>query len=114
MQMASELPSYNTRKDVCSETSVIASQPRSLNDLPEEIILKILSYFGPEDLGLIIAKVCERWNALAKDVVLWKALSYHCDDSSDYSRIEEVRLTTLLGFRTNYLMNFAPSTVLKV
>jgi hypothetical protein len=40
----------------------MASELRSLNDLPDEI----LPHFGPEDLCLIIAKVCERWNALAK------------------------------------------------
>jgi hypothetical protein len=86
---------------VCSEPSVIASEPRSLNDLPDEMLLKILSHFGPEELCLNIAKVCKRWNVLAKDVVLWKTLSYNCDGSSDISRITEVRCTALLGFRTN-------------
>jgi hypothetical protein len=82
-----------------------------LNDLPDEILLKILSHFGPEDLCLIIAKVCEKWNVLAKDIILWKKL---CDYSSDISRIAEVRCTTLLGFRTNWLTNFAPPSFLKV
>ena len=86
---------------MCSEPSVIVSQPRSINDLPEEILLRILSYFGPEDLCLIIAKICERWNALAKDAVLWKTLSYECNQPSDISRIKEVRFTALLGFRYN-------------
>jgi hypothetical protein len=107
--MASALHSYKRRTDVCSETSVITSEPRSLNDLPEEILLKILSHIGPEDLCLIVPKVCERWNILAKDVLLWKTLSYHCNDSSDVSRIKEVRCIALLEFRTNYLTNFAPS-----
>jgi len=88
---------------VCSDPSVITSQLRSINDLPDEILLKILSYFEPEDLCRVIVKVCERWNGLAKDVVLWKTLSYHCDDSTDYREIEKVRCTTFLGFRTNYL-----------
>jgi hypothetical protein len=79
----------------------MASEPTSLNDLPDEILLKIFSYFGPEDLCLIIAKVCKRWNILVKDVVLWKPLSYSCDRSSDISDIEEVRCTALLGFSTN-------------
>ena len=89
------------RKDVCCETSVIASEHRSLNDVSNEILLKILSHFGPEDLCLIIAKVCHRWNVLAKDVILWKTLSYSCDNSSEINRIAEVRCTALLGFRTN-------------
>ena len=90
--------SCKRRKDLCSEPSGIARESTSLNDLPDEILLKILSHFGPEDLCLIIAKVCEKWNILAKDVVLWKTLSYHCDSSSDKSRIAEVRCTALLGF----------------
>jgi hypothetical protein len=85
-----------------SEPTVIANELRSLNDFPDEILLKILSHFEPEDLCHIIAKVCERWNALAKDVLLWKTLSYNCDHSSDIRRVAEVRCTTLSGFRTNY------------
>ena len=81
---------------MCCETSVMASQPMSLNDLPNEILLKILSHFGPEELCLVIAKVCERLSVLAKDV-LRKTLSYKCDRSCDISGITEVRCTTLLG-----------------
>jgi hypothetical protein len=99
--MATALLSFWRRKDEFSEPSVIASDLRSLNDFPDEILLKILSHFGPEDLCLVIAKVCERWSALAKDVLLWKTLSYNCDRSSDINRVVEVRCTTLLGFRTN-------------
>jgi len=79
----------------------MASKPMSLNDLPEEILLKIFSHFGPEDLCLNIAKVCEKWNVLVKDMELWKTHSYTCDSSSDISCIAEVRCTALLGFRTN-------------
>jgi hypothetical protein len=80
---------------VFSESFVMDIQPKSLNDLPEEILLNIFSYFGPEDLCLNIAKVCERWNILAKDVVLWKTLSYVCDLSSEISHIKEVRYPSL-------------------
>jgi hypothetical protein len=86
---------------MCSEPSAMASKPTSINDLPDEILLEILSYIGPEDLCLTIAKVCEKWNFMAKDVVLRKALSYYCDRFSDISHIKEVRCTELLGFRTN-------------
>jgi len=95
VQMGSALVSCWRRKDVCSKP------PTSLNDLPDEILLIILSHFGPEDLCCIIAKVCERWNILAKDKTLWKTLSYSCNDSSDINRIAEVRCTALLGFSTN-------------
>jgi hypothetical protein len=98
--MASALLSDWRGKEVSSEPSVIVGEPRSLNDLPDEILLKILSHIGPEDLCFIISKVCERWNALTKDVMLWKALSYCCDNS-DISCIAKVRCAALLGFRTN-------------
>jgi hypothetical protein len=98
--MASASLPYHT-KDMCCEPSVMAIEPTSLNDLPEEIILKIFSHFGPQVLCLIIAKVCKKWNVLAKDMTLWKALSYRCDRYSDISRIAEVRCTELLGCRTN-------------
>jgi len=100
-QRASTLLSFCWRKEECSEQSVMASEPTSLNDLPDEILLKIVSYFGPEDLCFIIAKVCEKWNILAKDKLLWKTLSYSCGRNSNISRIAEVRCTTLLGFSTN-------------
>ena len=100
-QITSTLLSFCRRKEECSEPYVMASAPTSLNDLPEEILLKIFSYFGQEDLCFIIAKVCERWNKLAKHKLLWKSLSYSWDDLSDISRIAEVRCTALLGFSTN-------------
>ena len=80
---------------MCSKPSLNASEPRSLNELPHEILLKIFSDFGPEDLALIICKVCQRWKDVAEDVALWKSLSYYCDKSSDIRRVEEVRCTAL-------------------
>ena len=83
----------------------MASERVSLNDLPDEILLKILSLFGPEDLCLTIAEVCERWSILAKNVVIWKTFSYECDNFTDINRIAKVRckelLQALLGFRVN-------------
>jgi len=101
VKMESALIPYWRRNEVCSEPSAMASIPKSINDLPDVILLKIVSCFGPQDLCFYIAKVCERWSALAKDVILWKTLSYHCDHYSDISCIAQVRCTALLGFRTN-------------
>jgi hypothetical protein len=78
----------------------MASKMTSIHDLPNEIVLKILSYFGPEDL-CVMAEVCKKWNVLCKDEILWKTRTYKCDFSSDISRITKVRCTALLGFRTN-------------
>jgi hypothetical protein len=98
---------------VCSKATVVASETMSLNDLPNKLLLKIFAHFGAEDLSFIIAKVCKQWSILAKDVTLWKTVSYKCDESSDINHIKEVRCTTLLEFRTNSLTNFGPSSVLK-
>jgi len=62
----------------------------SLNDLPNEILLHILSYFGLEDLCLI-ANVCEMWKDLAKNMILWRKFPYICNRSSDISHIRKVR-----------------------
>jgi hypothetical protein len=111
VQRASVSLSYKRRKHMCSETSLMAGNPTSINDLPDEIILQILSFVGPEDLALNIAKVCEKWNDLAKDITLWKTLSYACVPVGKIGDITEVRSTALLGYRTKYLMNLAPSSV---
>jgi hypothetical protein len=89
------------REEVFCEPSMMATEPRSINDLPDEMVLNIISYCEPEDVYCNIAKVSKKWNVLAKDVILWKTLSYECDFFSDFSRISEVRCSTLLGFRTN-------------
>jgi hypothetical protein len=104
--MGSALVSCRRRDNASSERYVIACGARSLNDLPDEILLKILSHFGPEDLCCIIAKVCKRWNALAKDLSLWKTLSYEWDHPPDNRITAEVRCNTLLAFRTHMLMHF--------
>jgi hypothetical protein len=54
---------------VCYEPSIMESKPTSLNDLPQEMLLKIFSHFGQEDLCLIIAKVCEKLKGLTKSIV---------------------------------------------
>jgi len=80
-------------------------EPMSVNDLPNETLFKIFSYFGPEELCLIIAKVCERWNFLAKGMILWKTFCYDCDHLSDISRIKKVRCTTFLGLISELVLS---------
>jgi len=86
---------------MCSGPSAMANKPTSINDLPDDILLEILSYFGLEVLCFNISKVCERWKLLIKDVILCEKLSYCCDHYSHMRRIHKVRYSTLLGFRTN-------------
>jgi len=82
-----------------SKPSGIASIPTSINELPDEILLEILSHCGPEDILLIIPDVCRRWKAVTKELILWKKLSYECDRSSDFSRVAHVSCTSLLVFK---------------
>jgi hypothetical protein len=93
VQLASALLSKRRRGEDYFEPPAIASKPRSINDLPDEILLQILSHFGPEDLSLIIDNVCERWSILLKDKMIWKKMCYICDQYSDISHIAKVRCT---------------------
>jgi hypothetical protein len=79
---------------VSSELPAMASLSTSINELPDEILLHIFSYFGLEDLSLKIAKVCEHWKCLAIDVILLKRLSVNYDRSTDISLIKEVSFKT--------------------
>lgn len=45
-----------------------------INDLPEEIILKIFSYLSLGSLIHTIPQVCKRWEVLALDWSLWKSV----------------------------------------
>jgi hypothetical protein len=99
--MALELLSKRRREEVSFEPATIVSESRSINDLPDEILLKILSHFGPEELIFSLADVCKRWNALSRDVTIWKKACYSCDFHSDISRISKVRCAAFLGFRSN-------------
>jgi hypothetical protein len=99
--MASTLLPKRRRVEVSSEPPVMVGGLMSINDLPNEMLLKILSHIGPEDVCFIISEVCEKWNALSKAVPLWKTVSYHCNRAADISRVEQVRCAALLGFRVN-------------
>jgi hypothetical protein len=99
--MASALLPKRRRGEISCEPCTFVSEPRSINDLPDEILLKILSHFGPEELICDIADVCDKWKILSMDRSLWKEASYSWDNSSDMGRIVKVRCTALLGFRSN-------------
>jgi hypothetical protein len=101
VQMTSAMLSKQRRVDAISEPTITAGEPMSINRFSDEILLKVLSYCGPEVLGLIIPEVCRRWNALSKDVTLWKALSYSCDGTAEMSCVEQVRCAKLLWFQAN-------------
>ncbi|PNF15552.1 hypothetical protein B7P43_G16476 [Cryptotermes secundus] len=88
--LLSLLEEKRVTSDTISKPSLVTSKFKSINDFPDELLLKILSHFRPEELCLVIAQVCERWNALARDVTLWKSLSYRCDKYSEFSKDVQV------------------------
>ncbi|XP_046582063.1 F-box/LRR-repeat protein 2-like isoform X1 [Haliotis rubra] len=46
----------------------------ALQSLPEEMLLKIFSYFSPKELCQYVAPVCRRWRVLAYEPTLWTCL----------------------------------------
>jgi hypothetical protein len=51
----------------------MASDRKSLNYFPAEVILEILKYLGPEDLVFNVPNLGDRWAALAKNKTLDEA-----------------------------------------
>lgn len=43
--------------------------------MPQEIVIKILSYLCPQELSMSVAPVCQRWRYISHDPVLWQELN---------------------------------------
>ena len=56
----------NPSDESTSQTISNLTRVFSLNDLPDEILLKLFSYLGPKDLGRCL-QVSKRFNRIAKD-----------------------------------------------
>ncbi|XP_046982727.1 F-box/LRR-repeat protein fbxl-1-like [Schistocerca americana] len=54
----------------------------SIDDLPDEILIKIFSYMSFSELVDVVQKVCSRWRRLSQDLELWADKEYHIRDSS--------------------------------
>jgi hypothetical protein len=48
----------------------------SIEQLPDEILLKIFSYLSIEQISLHLSNVCARWRAVSEDDDLWKNRTY--------------------------------------
>lgn len=63
-----------TERDKLEEKSTEAVPPdKTIQDLPNELLLKVMSYMGPRDLGMC-QQVCRDWSVVAKDPSLWREL----------------------------------------
>ncbi|XP_047100739.1 F-box/LRR-repeat protein 7-like isoform X2 [Schistocerca piceifrons] len=49
----------------------------SIDDLPEEILIKIFSHLSFSELVDVARKVCRRWRKLSRDLRLWADKEYH-------------------------------------
>lgn len=47
----------------------------NINQLPTEILLQVISYLKPEELGITV-RVCQLWKEISEDPLLW---TYHCN-----------------------------------
>lgn len=58
----------------------------SLNDLPEDILIHILSYLSTKDLCKA-SGVCQKWQALCWDPVLWSTIQIANYEGSDINKV---------------------------
>lgn len=58
----------------------------SLNDLPEDILILILSYLSTKDLCKA-SGVCQKWQALCWDPVLWSTIQISNYERSDINKV---------------------------
>ena len=72
------LPNYSRRKS--------AAGLNSLNDLPEDILIYILSYLSTKDLCRA-SGVCQKWQTLCWDPVLWTNINIANYQDSDVNKV---------------------------
>ncbi|XP_034240933.1 uncharacterized protein LOC117645088, partial [Thrips palmi] len=64
-------------QDVEQEKRVVkAAGPTTIDDLPEEVMLGIFSYFRPPQLCWKIGRVCRRWASWSVAPFLWRGREY--------------------------------------
>ena len=63
----------------------------NIADIPEEVVIKILSYLPRNDLLLNAALVCSQWRRLTEDPVLWRRI-----DLSDLDNVTTKLVKKLL------------------
>jgi hypothetical protein len=61
----------------------------SINDLPDEILVTIFSYFSIEEITLHIRNVCTGWRLVCEDYSIWKNYTYFPKKNTP---IEEIML----------------------
>ncbi|XP_047100684.1 F-box/LRR-repeat protein 7-like [Schistocerca piceifrons] len=61
----------------------------SIDDFPDEILIKIFSHMSFNELVRVVRKVCPRWKRLSQDSELWADKEYHIgSDTTDKEAIQ--------------------------
>ncbi|KAA0189580.1 putative F-box/LRR protein, partial [Hyalella azteca] len=80
-----------------------------ISNLPDELLVEILSYLTPQEIYRTVVHVCERWRNIASDPSLWTNLTVHPEDlvarqdveghveccKNDIALIEVAKMTSL-------------------
>ncbi|XP_069112689.1 F-box only protein 15-like isoform X2 [Argopecten irradians] len=54
-------------------SSRMSQRKATVHDIPDEVLLKVFSFFGAQDL-ILVSQVCQRWRNLANDNSLWRPI----------------------------------------
>ncbi|XP_018329211.1 uncharacterized protein LOC108739697 [Agrilus planipennis] len=94
-----------------STSDLISSPSNTLHfsDIPDEVMVKIFSYFSIFELYYTIRLVCERWHGLAMDYKLWKVISIPDDTPFD-----DVRLWLKSALKLKYLTIYYRTDIEKI
>lgn len=63
---------------------------KTINDLPDEILVEIFSYLSFKDLILSAQLVNRRWAEVSRDVELWRDITYTPDPRTEHSDIVNI------------------------
>ncbi|XP_049842516.1 F-box/LRR-repeat protein 7-like isoform X2 [Schistocerca gregaria] len=73
----SGMASESEHSGLCHMAEGAAAWRASIDDLPEEILIKIFSHLSFTELVDVVRKVCRRWRKLSRDLKLWADKEYH-------------------------------------
>ncbi|XP_047004314.1 uncharacterized protein LOC124622601 isoform X3 [Schistocerca americana] len=71
------MASVSEHSGLCHAGEGAAVWRTSIDDLPEEILIKIFSHLSFTELVDVVWKVCRRWRKLSRDLRLWADKEYH-------------------------------------
>ncbi|XP_017769716.1 PREDICTED: uncharacterized F-box/LRR-repeat protein C02F5.7-like [Nicrophorus vespilloides] len=94
---------------------LISDNPTQLNDLPNEVLLKIFSYIPVKELFYNIRPVCKRYKDLAMSPILWKSIEVENEVPTTTLKqwIKSAKLLKYLSLRHRHDINSLAEEVSK-